>query len=246
MHIGCGRFSITPVSFVDLNKSQVKVPQLLISQIQGLPNSPSEHFFLVDESGSLTSAPYTSKFKSDLSKELGIKLFYPSTSSKHKTLDESLESFSPNGQSAIKTYGIKTFNDDLDNAYLIYRNLQSGGLKKIKVPALSNGEMYPVFWHPNSKLFYFMVCVGVDNNRSLELWEYDLVDNRLLEIGDTNGHVFISPNGQWIVWETGSFLNPSGLKPPLHSGLICLYETGNKINYQLTQGSVISYFKEWK
>jgi hypothetical protein len=106
--------------------------------------------------------------------------------------------------------------------------------------------MFPAFWNPESSLFYFMVCVGDDSERSLELWEYDLVHHHLTNIGDTNGHAFISPDGRWVVWETGYYLNPGGLNPPIHSGLICLYETDKKLDYQLTHGPVTSFFQKWK
>ena len=178
--------------------------------------------------------------------EAGKQLFNPDKSKTGIGLDESPEFNSPNSQWFVKTYSIKTFADDLDNTYLVIRDAQSKNSEKIKVPALSDGEMWPLFWHPQKPLFYFMVRVGEGDIHSLELWEYDVVKKSFENIGDTNGHAFVSPNGNWIVWETGPMLDDCRLNPSLHCVLLRAYDTQEKVNYQLTKSPSVSAFHRWK
>jgi hypothetical protein len=128
----------------------------------------------------------------------------------------------------------------------VIRNARNKNSEKVKVPALSNGEMWPLFWHPQQPLFYFMVRVGEENVRSLELWECDVAKKTFENIGDTNGHAFLSPDGRWIVWETGPISDDCGLKPPLHCVLLRAYDTQKKVNYQLTKSPSLSAFHRWK
>ncbi len=91
-----------------------------------------------------------------------------------------------------------------------------------------------------------MANIGDDTGRSLQLWEYDLGDGRFRNIGDTNGDAFISPDGSWIIWETGPTSDMCHLKPPLHCVFLCAYDTARKANYQITTGPCISFFQRWK
>ena len=161
-------------------------------------------------------------------------------------MNESLEMASTDGRWVVKTYSVKTFADDLDNAYLLVRPANGGNSKKLKILAQSNGEMRPLFWHPQKPLFYFTLTVGEGIQHSYELWEYNALDDTFENVGDTNGDIYLSPDGHWILWETGLFVDSGQIKPPLHSGLLCIYNIDKKINYQLVSGLSLSAFQRWK
>lgn len=244
--LGCDRPALHPVAFHDLSQDHLALSSFISWQNDKPEESNSFRAFSVVSNGKSSRIfDYTVK-PLRLFSEIGTRLYYPPKTSASTDLNESAELVSPDGNWAIKTYSIKTFADDLNNNTLVIRNTGNRQTEKVKVPSLSNGEMFPLFWNPRGALFYFMTSVGDDNGRSLELWEYDLNTRIFLNVGDTNGDAYISPDGAWIVWETGPTFKAPPLKKPYHSVWLCAYDTVKKANYQLTEGSSISFFQRWQ
>jgi hypothetical protein len=244
--LGCDHSDRNYVPYRDLVEDQSSLPAFYMWENSNPGKADSFQPLLVDEKGNLGMA---SGFKEKPSKsfnQVGTRLFYPPKASAVSDLKESPESVSPDGKWAVKTSSVKTFADDLDNDHLIVRETATGATKEVMVPALSNGEMWPLFWHPQKALIYFMVSIGDDKGRSLQLWEYDLAGGRFRNIGDTDGDAFISPDGSWIIWETGPTSDMCHLKQGLHCVFLCGYDTIRKANYQITTGPSISFFQRWK
>jgi hypothetical protein len=243
---GCDRPALHPVAFQTLSKDHPALYSFIAWQKNRPEKSISFQPFSVSSQGDWNRVfDYMIKPMKPFS-EIGTRLYYPPKTSATTDLNESTELISWDGYWAIKTYSIKTFADDLNNDTLVIRDTRNGDIEKVKVPSLSNGEMFPLFWSPRQPLFYFMTSVGDDNGRSLELWEYDLNKKVFLNIGDTNGDAYMSPDGAWIVWETGPTFNTPPLNKPYHSVWLCAYDVVKKANYQLTGGPSISFFQEWK
>lgn len=243
---GCSNLAIESVPFRDLFKDKPALPAFYLWVNEKPENGGSFKPFLINEKGERSNA---SSFREKPSKpltEFGKRLFYPANAGVGNGLDESKELLSPDGKLAAKTYSIKTFADDLNNAYLMLRDVKRGNEKKVRVPAQSNGQMFPLFWHTQKSLLYFMTTVGEGEKHSLELWEYDTVDGLFRNIGDTNGDIFLSPDGKWIVWETGLWMDPNRSKLPIHSVLLCAYSVEKKVNYRLTDGLSACAFHRWK
>jgi hypothetical protein len=243
---GCYRISITPVSFHNLSDDRPSLPAFYAFKNKDPQNSGSFNPYLFNEKGIWESAPRFVESPFRPLNRVGVSLFYPAETSANPNLDESPEIISADKRWAAKTFGVKTFNDDLDNDHLIIRDVDKGYVKKITVPALSNGEMWPLFWHPGRPIVFFMVTVGDTTGHSLELWEYDVANGIFQNIGDTNGDVYLSHDGKWIMWETGPFGDNCHLNPPLHCVLLCAYSIEKKVNYRLTEGPSISAFQCWK
>lgn len=244
--VGCNRVSITPVPFHNLSDDHPSLPAFYAFESKNLLNPNSFNAYLFNEKGAWESAPRFKELPIRPLELVGNRLFYPDEASANHDLDESKEIISADKRWGVKTLGVKTFNDDLDNDHLIIRDVDKGYVRKITVPALSNGEMWPLFWHPEKPIIFFMVTVGDTIGHSLELWEYDVADGVFQNIGDSNGDVYLSPDGKWILWETGPFGDNCHLKPPLHCVLICAYSIEKKVNYRLTEGPSISTFQRWK
>lgn len=244
--LGCERLAKEPVSFRDVTLDQPSIPAFYAWKNENPEKVNSFDSFLVDKKANWNTVSSSKENPRKPFAEIGKRLFNPETSTGGGALNESLEMASPNGQWVVKTYSIKTFADDLDNSFLIIRQAGNNNSKKLKVRAQSNGEMRPLFWHPRKPLFYFTLTVGEGIRHSYELWEYNAADDTFQNIGDTNGDIYLSPEGDWLLWETGLFLEPGRIKPPLHSGLICIYNIDKKINYQLVFGPFLSAFQRWK
>lgn len=251
---GCSNYpELHPVPFRRLSESLVPFPLFYACAV---PKSISEAYglYAVDEKGKWTDAPKTAKTPKAPRRPFGSirNLFYPKTANARKNMDESQELDSPDRGYGISTYSIKTFADDLDNAYLEIQDHRTKKTEKVMVPALCNGEMFPLFWHPQKDLFYFMVSVGDDKGRSLELWEYDLDARKFQNIGDTNGDAYINKDGSWILWETGptfhrTFPFEVVNQVPVSGGvLICAYDTLNKANYQMSRDYFDAFFQDWR
>jgi hypothetical protein len=243
---GCNRISITPVSFRDLSDDHPSLPAFYAFENKNPQNSGSFKPYLFNEKGVWEPAPTFKELPIRSLDLAGDRLFYPDEASANHNLDESSEIISADKRWAAKTFGVKTLNDDLDNDHLIIRDVDKGYVRKISVPALSNGEMWPLFWHPKKPIVFFMVTVGDTTGHSLELWEYDVANGIFQNIGDTNGDAYLSPDGKWILWETGPFGDNCHLNPPLHCVLLCAYSIEKKVNYRLTEGPSISAFQRWK
>jgi hypothetical protein len=242
--LGCDYPELHPAPFHRISESQISFP-LFYAWILSSPLSSSFGFFAVDEKGQWKRALNPPLKPLKPFGKLGG-LFYPKTANARKNMDESLEFASPDRRYSIWTYSIKTFADDLDNAYLEIRDGGTGKVEKVMVPALCNGEMFPAFWHPQKHLFYFMVSVGDEKGRSLELWEYDLEARKFRNIGDTNGDAYINNDGAWVVWETGPTFRSNGSVPVSRYTLLCAYDTAQKANYQLTESQTTAFFQGWK
>ncbi|HTA76198.1 MAG TPA: hypothetical protein VK791_03455 [bacterium] len=242
--LGCDRPALHPVAFHDLSKDHPALYSFAVWQ--NIEPAETYQLFQVDHGGKWKRlpGPYEKPIRSF--SEIAMRLFYPEKATGQTDLNESKEIVSPDGYWAIKTYSIKTFADDLNNDTLVIRNTRSEQVEKVKVPSLSNGEMFPLFWNPRELLFYFMTSVGDDNGRSLELWEYDLNKKVFLNVGDTNGDAYMSPDGAWIVWETGPTFDPAASKELGHQVWLCAYDTTKKANYQLTRGLSVSFFQQWE
>jgi hypothetical protein len=244
--LGCYRPALHPVVFHDLSQDHPVLSSFIAWQSTQPEEPNSFQAFSEGSNGKLSRIfDYSAKPLKPFS-EIGTRLYYPPKTSASADLNESTELVSADENWAIKTYSIKTFADDLNNDTLVIRNIQNGQVEKVKVPSLSNGEMFPLFWNPRQALFYFMTSVGDDNGRSLELWEYDLNKKVFLNIGDTNGDAYMSPDGAWVAWETGPTFKTPPLKKPYHSVWLCAYDTVKKANYQLTDGPTISFFQRWE
>lgn len=243
--LSCDRPALHPVAFHELYKDQAVLYPFFAWE-NNQPEQPTFQPFSISVKGEMVRIfDFTLKPIKSFS-EIGTRLYYPSRKSTNADLNESEELISLDGNWTIKTYSIKTFADDLNNDTLVIRDTRDGQVEKVKVPSLSNGEMFPLFWNPRQPLFYFMTSVGDDNGRSLELWEYDLNKKIFLNIGDTNGDAYMSPDGAWIVWETGPTFSAPPLNKPYHSVWLCAYDIVKKVNYQLTGGPSISFFQDWK
>jgi hypothetical protein len=243
--IGCNHIYINPVPFRNLSEDRPSLPGFYAWETSDPDKNDTFQLFLINEKGNLKKVPAAREKPSRPFNQIGARLFYPEKASATNDLNESPEIISVDGQWAVKTSSVKTFADDLDNDHLIVRNTAKGILKEVTVPALSNGVMIPLFWHPQKAVVYFMVSVGDDTGRSLQLWEYDLTSERFQNIGDTNGDAFINRDGSWIIWETGPTLDKGHLKPPFHCVALCAYDTTRKINYQLTTDQSIAFFQRW-
>jgi len=243
---GCERLSFDSVPIKNTFPSNFNCFPFYAYKNQKPEDAKGFRAFLFDEKGNWSEdrSFHEKPLKPFL--EVGAQLFYPTNASTGMDLNESREIFSTDKQWAAKTYSIKTFADDLDNAYLVVRHLSDGNFKKMKVPAQSNGAMWPLFWHPQKPILYFMVTTGDTTGRSLELWECDVVRGVFQNVGNTNGDVYLSPDGRWILWETGPYLDSCHLKSPLHCVLLCAYDIEKKVNYRLTDRPSISLFQRWK
>jgi len=172
-------------------------------------------------------------------------IFWPNSKYSGKALEESNEVVSPDGRWAIKTYGIKTFADDLNNAFLIVRNAQNNRSIKIKIPANSMGTLYPLYWHPTSRTFYFMVMKGEVASRTFGLWQYDPAQRTFCNIGTTDGRAFLSPDGDWIIWETGLLSDECDSSAIHHLIHLMAYRISENINYRLTAHPSMNLFHGW-
>jgi hypothetical protein len=199
----CDHSAINSVPFRDLSEDQPTLIPFFAWKNSEPEKGNKFHAILIGEKGEVEKLSNFNEKPLRPFNQVGSRLFYPQKTLTGNDLKESPELISPNGKLAVKTSSVKTFADDLDNEQLLIRDTARGYVKKVTVPALSNGEMWPLFWHTREEKIYFMVSVGDDKGRSLQLWEYDLTNGFFQNIGDTNGDAFMSPDGGWIIWETG-------------------------------------------
>jgi hypothetical protein len=172
-------------------------------------------------------------------------IFWPDSKYSGKSLEESSEVISPDRRWSIKTYGIKTFADDLNNSFLIVRNTLNNRSIKIKIPANSMGTLYPLYWHPTSRTFYFMVMKGEVAIRTFGLWQYDPIQRAFCNIGTTDGRAFLSPDGDWIIWETGLLSDECDSSTIHHFIHLMAYRISENINYRLTAHPSKNPFHSW-
>ncbi|GEM_PF-2780017 len=172
-------------------------------------------------------------------------IFWPDNDNSGSDLIESKEVPSPDGRWVVKTHGIKTFADDLKNAYLVVADKTKGLTSKVQIPTNSMGTLWPLFWHPKGRLFYFMVMKGEVRSRTFGLWQYDAEKRSFRNIGTTDGRAFLSPDGDWLVWETGLLADEcdtSMIHKDIH---LVAYHIPDDVNYRLTAGGTKDLFHDW-
>jgi len=108
------------------------------------------------------------------------------------------------------------------------------------------GTLYPLFWHPSSRTFYFMVMKGEVSSRTFGLWQYDVAQQTFCNIGTTDGRAFLSPDCEWIVWETGLLSDECDSNIVNHSIHLMAYHISENINYRLTSGRSKNLFHGWQ
>jgi hypothetical protein len=201
--------------------------------------------FILESDGTYEAAPHFKEIPQFDQKDASVGIFWPDSKYSGKALEESIEVISPDGRWSIKTYGIKTFADDLNNTHLIVRDFMKDTTFQIKIPTHSMGTLYPLFWHPTSRTFYFMVMKGEVASRTFGLWQYDPVQRTFCNIGTTDGRAFLSPDGEWIVWETG-LLSDECDSPVIHHIIqLMAYHISESISYQLTKNQSMNLFHGW-
>jgi hypothetical protein len=103
---------------------------------------------------------------------------------------------------------------------------------------LDTGNPEVLGWHPQKDLFYFLV-----NNfqtRDSDLWQFDAKTSRFLKIGNTNKMVYLSPDGNWIVWGDGG----NGSQEQMTTGFNA-FSIKKSVNYRLTHSFEPKYFIGW-
>jgi len=156
-----------------------------------------------------------------------------------------VEVVSPNGRWGVKTVGVLTFADDLNNVFLDVRDIKKDHKIKKRIPANSMGTMYPLFWHPTSRWFYFMVMMGREQDRSFGLWQYDVAGKDFVFIGETDGRAFLSPDGEWLVWETGRLMDRHWPDDKRVSIQIMAFHISESVSYRITNNDAIHLFHGW-
>ncbi len=173
-------------------------------------------------------------------------IFWPEAGYSSGKVGKSVEIVSPNGRWGIKTEGVLTFADDLNNVFLVVRDIKTDRVIKKAIPANSMGTMYPLFWHPTSRWFYFMVMMGNEKDRSFGLWQYDLVGKGFVFIGETDGRAFLAPDGKWLIWETGRLMDEHPPGDGRISIQIMAFHIVEGVSYRITTADAIHLFCEWK
>jgi len=148
--------------------------------------------------------------------------------------------------SSNTVWSVETVSGTDDNRKVFLRHKNSKGeIINIEVP--ENGysqKSMPLFWNQEREILYFGVTQGNSTVRSLELWEYDTKSNSFINIGDTNSHIFFSPDNKWILWETGEKYSEVG-NNTVYTSQIVIYNSEKKRNYCLTGEVSLNTFKGW-
>jgi len=107
-------------------------------------------------------------------------------------------------------------------------------------------------WNPHplgiygakTERFYFLMTCCSNTDRVYELFQYDPNSSEILKIGYTNGNVFPSPDGRWLVWETGRWSGELNGKTYWRTNLVA-YDMQEQVNFIVTEGTELDLFNTW-
>ena len=152
---------------------------------------------------------------------------------------------SPDGRWSIRVETVRTFSEDLKNVWLEVSDAKSRSSERTVVPGHSLGEACGLFWDRTGH-FYLLNLTGPEGRRSYRLIRFDPNQDSFSAIGISDGRAFLSPNGSWIVWETGQTPSPASREVTFHIGTLIGYETSKNENFYLTDQKVQAYFDHWQ
>jgi hypothetical protein len=201
---------------------------------------------IIDEKGSIKHPSHFSG-KANVDLKMGkLDVFPPSDLLRGGDLNQSKEVISPDGKWSVKFHWDMTFADDEKNIQIIVKDIETGREEKEIVPTSSMGVVYPSCWNFPKDIFYFLVEMGGANDKSFNLWQYDLKNKSFCCIGITDGRFFLSPDGKWIVWETGRLAQQGRKDNEIFYAQLVLFNVQNGKNYRLTEGKSVNLFDHWE
>lgn len=202
--------------------------------------------FLIDEKGRIKRLSHFNG-KANVDLKMGkFDVFPPDDSLRGGGLNQSKEVVSPDGKWSVKFHWDMTFANDEKNIQIIEKNIETGREEKEIVPASSMGVVYPSCWNCRKGIFYFLVEMGGAKDKSFNLWQYDIKNKSFCCIGITDGRFFLSPDGKWIVWETGRLDQQSQKDNEMFCVQLVLFNVQNGKNYRLTEGKSVNLFDHWE
>ena len=152
---------------------------------------------------------------------------------------------SPDGRWSIRVGTVRTFSEDLKNVWLEVSDTKSRSSKRTVVPGHSLGEECGLFWD-HSGYFYLLNLTGPENARSYRLVQFDPNQETFKSIGISNGRAFMSPDGDWIIWETGKLSEMAGRGTAIKAGTIIVYDITQNNNFIVMAFSALGFFNQWK
>ena len=118
--------------------------------------------------------------------------------------------------------------------------------KEILVPK-NAGDAWapsPVGFFGKRGWFYFLMTTGPTDSRGSDLFQIDPTDGTMKNVGYTNGRVYLSKNGNWIIWEKPSSVRLGGHS--YNTTALVAFNLNEQKNYVLTDGSTITLFNKWE
>jgi hypothetical protein len=128
--------------------------------------------------------------------------------------------------------------NDINDIDLEVTSVSHGDQTEIQVP--DTGGAQPLGWNTNKDLFYFLVS-GYET-RGSDLWQLDPALSQLKKIGCTQQSVYLSPDGEWILWGNAG-INNNG--DNCTSGFNA-FNVEKGVSYRLTHSLEPKYFADWE
>jgi hypothetical protein len=148
---------------------------------------------------------------------------------------------SPSGYFQVSIRNDKPFKPwDYNPVILSVTGLNTGSQSSVRSPDLGQGD--PLGWSHARDLYFFKIY-NPQNYESANLWQYDPVKSEFKKIGHcSHGGVWLSPDGQWILW-TGPSNN---FYSNMNASCFYAYSLEKGVSYRILQSPEPKRFINWK